>query len=174
MSDQLKNFGFYNPVLSTDIVKVAPAVPTYQAPEYEKNLIKSAKIPKSKQKKQGDNSQPAPRKVETQEEIDAWIAERRKKFPTRVRVDEKEQTELERRERGALDLSKPRPTEKNESKKPIEMSTINPVPIPSLLEVLTEDERRKDYSRILQCFRYFVKHDFLQTPYKESNPSNTE
>lgn len=167
MGEKLKNFDIYNPVLSTDIVKVAPVIPTYQAPEIEQKMIKQAKIPKAKKKKQSEANQIVPKRAETQEEIDAWIAERRKRFPTRARISEKEQSEQERKERGALDLTKPMKTEKRESKKPIEMSSINPIAIPSLLEVLTEDERRKDYSRILQCFRYFVQHDFLQ------NPANT-
>lgn len=172
MGEKLKNFDIYNPVLSTDIVKVAPVIPTYQAPEIEQKMIKQAKIPKSKKKKQAETIQTPPKRTETQEEIDAWIAERRKKFPTRAKIEAKEQSELERNERGALDLSKPRKIEKRESKKPIEMSTINPIAIPSLLEVLTEDERRKDYSKILQCFRYFVRHDFLQTPPNTQSDAN--
>lgn len=50
MGEKLKNFDIYNPVLSTHIVKVAPVIPTYQAPEIEQKMIKQAKIPKAKRK----------------------------------------------------------------------------------------------------------------------------
>jgi hypothetical protein len=107
---------------------------------------------------------PVPKPPETQAEIDAWIAERRKRFPTQARIADRAQAAADRESRGALDLfEKPR-TLKSERKnrKPQEISTRAPAKVPSFLDRLTEDEDRRQRSMILQCFRYFVTHDFLQ------------
>jgi hypothetical protein len=103
------------------------------------------------------------RPPESQAAIDEWIAERRKRFPTQARLAERAQNEADRDSRGALDLStkhqKPKPGKRQ---KPIEMSTTAPTTIPSFLDRLTEDEDRRQHSMVLQCFRYFVTHNFLQ------------
>ena len=165
MSEKPEKFDFYSPVLSTDVVKEAPAIPDYNQPQLTPNqnkvIIKKANKEKKKEKFE------LPRKVETPEEIEAWIAERRRKYPTRVKIAEKEQTQQEREQRGALDLSQPiakSKKQKDKSNKPIEMSTVYPTKIPSLLDQMCSDQVRADHSIILQCFRYFVQHNFLQDP----------
>ena len=168
MGEKPEKFDFYSPVLSTDVVKEASATPDYNQPQLtpnlNKNLIKKKNKEKEKQIKKKEKFD-IPRKVETQEEIEAWIAERRRKYPTRVKIAEKEQTQQEREQRGALDLEKPLPKpKKQKSNKPIEMSTVYPTKIPSLLDKMCADQTRADHSIILQCFRYFVQHNFLQDP----------
>ena len=112
---------------------------------------------------------------ETQEDIDAWIAERKRKFPTRRRIEEKEQNNQAREERGALDLSEKANKERRKQQKktrndsrPLEMPTNRPTKIPSILDKITQDEERKNHSIVLQCFRYFVKHNFLQDEFDPS------
>lgn len=160
MGEKLGKFDFFAPVLSTDVVKEAPVLPNYTAPNLnpQQNTVE---IKKNKKNGKKPEIGIPPRKVETQEEIDAWIAERRKKYPTRVRISEKEQTKAAREERGALDLSVPFKAKEDKSDKPIEMSTRHPKRIPSLLDEMAADQERADHSKILQCFRYFVKHNFL-------------
>ena len=165
MSEKLKKFDFFTPVLSTDVVKEAEAIPDYKAPlNPNQSTTQIKKVQKNQKEKKKDPNFPVIHKVETQEEIDAWIAERRKKYPTRVKIAEKEQTKQEREERGALDLSSPLPNKKKEKKsnKPTEMSSAHPTKIPSLLDEMCSDQTRADRSIILQCFRYFVQHNFLQ------------
>ena len=99
-------------------------------------------------------------KPETQEEIDAWIAERRKKYPTKLRIAEKEQSAKERLEMGALNLEEE--TQIDAETTPSEFSAKSPHRILSFLDVLVADEMRKEKSKILQCFRYFVTHNYLQ------------
>ena len=72
MSEKIKSFDFFSPVLSTDIVKIAAVTPNY-------NDIKPASSKKKQKKKKEKWVKPIKvNKPETQEEIDAWIAERRK------------------------------------------------------------------------------------------------
>ena len=52
------------------------------------------------------------------------------------------------------------------------MPTCRPTKIPSILDKITQDEERKKYSIILQCFRYFVKHNFLQDEFDPSQKQN--
>lgn len=142
------------PILSTSVDELRP---TRAAPDTpERNNAKQVR--KRKPPKMREN---LPKVPETQEEIDAWIAERKKRYPTQQRIAEKVQQEQDREERGALDLTK-KPEKLKKSDKPTEMSTKDPKPIKTLIDKLMEDEVRKERSIILQCFRYFVNHNFLQ------------
>lgn len=197
LMNHIKSFNLYSPVLSTDIVNDPQPSPNdntdLQVTNEQDSQISSNQINNKKKKNKNKKNKNKNKKKliqqqqnellnkinikipETQEDIDAWIAERKKKFPTRKRIEEKEQNLQERQERGALDLSdKANKEKRKESKKnffqtnsydkskPIEMSAIRPTKIPSLLDKLTQDETRKKHSIILQCFRYFVNHNFLQ------------
>ena len=95
--------------------------------------------------------------LETQEEIDAWIAERRAKFPTRERIAEKNKEKAQREFSGKLDLSEGLGKKRDET----EFGTQQPV---SLVDILVEDAVREQRSIVLQCFRYFTQHNFLQSP----------
>ena len=195
LMNHIKSFNLYSPVLSTDIVNDPQPSPNdntdLQVTNEQDSQISSNQIINKKKKNKKNKNKNKKKLIqqqqnellnkinikipETQEDIDAWIAERKKKFPTRKRIEEKEQNLQERQERGALDLSdKANKEKRKESKKnffqtnsydkskPIEMSAIRPTKIPSLLDKLTQDETRKKHSIILQCFRYFVNHNFLQ------------
>jgi len=154
MSEKIKSFDFFSPVLSTDIVKIAAVTPNY-------NDIKPVSSKKKQKKKKEKWVKPIKvNKPETQEEIDAWIAERRKKYPTKLRIAEKEQSAKERLEMGALNLEEE--TQIDVETTPRELSAKSPHRIQSFLDVLVADELRKEKSKILQCFRYFVSHNYLQ------------
>jgi hypothetical protein len=147
----------FRPVLSTDVPKVKKTEP---APLPESGCSGARKHFKREKRP------PIPRPPETQAEINAWIAERRQHFPTQARIAERAQTEADREARGALDLSsKPRPFKSGKKdRQPQEMSTRHPSKVPSFIDRLTEDEDRRQHSMVLQCFRYFVTHNFLQDP----------
>ncbi|OHT01376.1 hypothetical protein TRFO_07629 [Tritrichomonas foetus] len=199
----LKSFDFYTPVLSTDIVKPPETIPNDSPvpnPQVSQQKKKKKNKNKNKAKKQNSgqnnnnnntniNNKDKIKVLETQEDIDAWIAERKKRFPTRLRVAEKERENQEREERGALDLSEQaNKAKRKESKmklgkngkndKPLEMSTFQPTKVPSILDKITQDEERRKHSIVLQCFRYFVKHNFLQEdliiPNNNDNGTNSE
>jgi type IV secretory pathway VirB10-like protein len=147
-------FDLFKPVLSTDVLKkqkttAAPPAPSVPPPNTKNRPL----------------SKPPPRPVlripESQAEVDAWIAERKKRFPTQSRVAAKAQAETDRRTRGALDLSAP-PKGGQKSRLPLEMFASRPTKIASFLDRLTEDEDRRHRSIVLQCFRYFTTHNFLQ------------
>ena len=173
----LKSFDLFSPVLSTDVINPPetvnneiPVPEPAKKKKKKKNRKRKNPNPNQKEKQTQKKKEPIIKIQETQEEIDAWINERRKRFPTRERIAQKEQSEREREEKGALDLSVEanklrRRQKKQKGNKPIEASTYKPTKIPSILDKIVEDEQRKEYSIILQCFRYFVKHNFLQDEY---------
>ena len=157
----LENWDFFAPVLSTDKENLPK---TQQAPVTDKT---TEKTPKQKRPKKQKDPLPARKIPETQEEIDAWIAERKKRFPTQQRIAEKAKMEQDREARGALDLSEQANKERRRKEKvkdntPIIMSSKNPERVKSMIDRLMEDEERKQRSIVLQCFRYFVSHNFLQ------------
>lgn len=189
-----KDYDFFKPPLSSDIMKsqIEDPNPIHKKTP-ENQIIAKNKKSKKRNKNQKAKLQEEQKQIlhsikipETKEEIDAWIAERKRKFPTRQRIEAKEQEQQEREDRGALDLSKNATKEvlkKEKAKKkfngpqPIEMSTSKPKKIPSILDKITEDEQRRKRSIVLQCFRYFVRHNFLQEPFdlnNEENPNNSE
>lgn len=159
MSFQLNKFDFYKPVQSTDIVKVSKPIANIQdptnpiKPKFKKNKTRNMNnMVKSNYEKQ----------QETQEDIEAWKEARRKNYPTSMKIEEKEKHKKDLEERGALNLEPSKPGKKKKNDKPIQMSSKHPIKIPSYLDKLTEDEDRRDRSKILQCFRYFNTHNFLQ------------
>jgi hypothetical protein len=146
------DWDLFRPVLSTDVPRVKrtqAALPPPSGPATNRANAKR-ECPAA----------PA-RPPETQAEIDAWIAERRKRFPTQARVAERAQGEADRAARGALDLAA-KPKAEKKSRRPQEMSSATPTKIPSFIDRLTEDEDRRQRSMVLQCFRYFTTHNFLQ------------
>ena len=152
-------FDIYSPALSSDQTKL---MSTYAS---ESNYKDKQQLKKKKKKKisQPIVSTPSENQQESQKEIDAWIAARKARFPTKSRIQAKEDEQKTREERGALDLTqKMNKPEKPKSNKPIEMSSSHPKIIPSILDKLQEDEERRQRSIVLQCFRYFVKNNFLQ------------
>ncbi|KAH0791015.1 hypothetical protein GPJ56_005150 [Histomonas meleagridis] len=165
MKHKIQDFDFFKPVLSTDIIKVEGPVPNTKPVSQYLNNNQSKKKNRRRNKKGKPNQTKLPQIRETQEEIDAWIAERKKRFPTRSRVNTKLQEEIDREERGAISLNgDSKNKEKQKRISPIEASTKSPVKIHSFIDELTEDEERRERSIILQCFRYFVRHNFLQDP----------
>ena len=157
----LENWDFFTPVLSTDADKLPKTQP---APVTDKMVEKK---PKKKPRKRQKEPIPIRKAPETQEEIDAWIAERKRRFPTQQRIAEKVKMEQDREARGALDLSERankerRKKEKHSGSGPIIMSSTNPERVQSMIERLLDDEERKQRSIVLQCFRYFATHNFLQ------------
>lgn len=157
MTHQIQDFDFYKPVLSTDVIKVEGTVRNDSSlPDHP-----TVKINKNKKKGIRKEKSRLPQMRETQEDIDAWIAERKKNFPTRSRTTARINEKTERVQRGAIAFDE-------EAKKPkisrTEGSTKAVMRTHSFLDELTKDEERRERSIILQCFRYFVQHDFLQTP----------
>ena len=183
----IQNFDFYKPALSTDIVK-PPEISSnndnnnnnsqlnVSNQQFSNEQFTNKKRKNKKRKNKSYQQQQQQQKEilnkinikipETQEDIDAWLAERRKKFPTRKRIEAKEQYNQERKERGALDLSEKANKEKRkelkrknqnfnfDSDKPIEMSVFRPTKLPSILDKITQDEERKKHSIVLQCFLF--------------------
>lgn len=155
MSHQIQNFDFYKPVLSTDIVRVDSTVSN------SSSIPKNPSVGKSQKKANKPKREKSrlPEMMETQQDIENWIAARKKNFPTRSRTNTKLMDQTERDQRGAIPLD-------DESKKPkirrTEGSTKMLMKAHSFLDDLTKDEERKERSIVLQCFRYFVQHDFLQ------------
>ena len=160
MSYELKRFNIFAPVLSSNVIEVEEAAPNSSAPvvsDGEKSL-------KNKGKKNGsDLVLPDCKLPQTPEEIEAWIAERKARYPTRSRIAQKQENERERMERGALDLTVPyRSKRENEDDdRPTEVSSRHKYAGRSILDVLNEEQERRDRSLILQCFRYFVQNEFL-------------
>jgi hypothetical protein len=155
-------FDLFKPVLSTDIMKkqkTTATAPTASVPSPNTKNRPLSKPP----------TPPLPKMPESPAEVDSWITERKKRFPTQSRAAAKAQAETDRDTRGALDLSPP-PKPLRQSQPPLEMSASRPTKIASFLDHLTEDEDRRQRSIVLQCFRYFTTHNFLQDDPSESNP----
>lgn len=160
MSYELKKFDILSPVLSTNVVKVEKMTPNCSNPvviDTEKSLKNKGKSPDA------DFNFPSFKLPQTPEEIEAWIAERKAKYPTKSRIAQKKESERERMERGALDLSVPYKGKGNneDDDRPTEVSSRYKYAGKSFLDILNEEQERKDRSLILQCFRYFVQNDFF-------------
>jgi hypothetical protein len=150
----------FKPVLSTDIKKLQKS---QAAPLPEPDSSKNPPVRKSNSARRRQEAVAAPRVPESEAEIEAWIAERKKRFPTQSRIAGKERDMKEREDRGALDLTEV-VEKKGRGNVPIEMSSKFPRKVPSLIDKLMADEERRERSIILQCFRYFRSHGFLQDP----------
>jgi hypothetical protein len=156
------DWDLFRPVLSTDVKHLQKTQP---AP---------VPIQTSQKLRSESNSRDVlPRIPESQAEIEAWIAERKKRYPTQRRIADKEQDTKDREVRGALDLGS-KPKSKERSNKPIQMSSKKPGKVGSFLDKLMEDEERRQRSIILQCFRYFRTHNFLQNEKDTARTSETD
>jgi len=147
-----QDWDLFAPVLSTDVEKLQK---TQTAPSV--SVRAPGRRPEGKRAKP-----PAAAKLpESQEEIDAWIAERRRRFPTQQRVAARAELEREREARGAIDTSAPAGGRRKG--KPAEMSTRAAGSGHSMIDkLMDDDDARRERSIVLQCFRYFNTHGFLQ------------
>ncbi|KAJ1500283.1 hypothetical protein HMI54_010950 [Coelomomyces lativittatus] len=97
-------------------------------------------------------------RLDTPEDIEKWIAERKKNYPTdtNIQLKNERQKKLHQQEQNGLKIFQPPPFPVTPT-----ISKKKPTSRPSLMSKLLEKERIQDHSFLLQCCRFFVNNKFF-------------